>query len=304
MSPTPPWGADRPLELQSVESALAEAFSDLDAGDIQALGSGWDFDTFGIGLRWVARFPRRAEVAARLDPEIHTMPSLSDALRPLGIEVPDIHGVAPPTSAFPYSFLIQRRIWGLPLSAVGPSRFAIRLAAHLAKAFSAVHALDVPDGVERGQGDEDEWLAHATAAVAELSPALRERVPTAVKWIESAPSVPAAYAGPPRLLHNDMSPDHIRVARTGLGVIGILDWSDMAGGDPARDFATLYSWGGGEVLKNMLPAYTLNLDPGFRERVTFMARVSSVAWLRDVEVSGRGDLDQHVAWTTNAFSTV
>jgi aminoglycoside phosphotransferase (APT) family kinase protein len=306
MSEIPPWGADRDLDLPGAQAAVEEAFPDLEVGELQFLGSGWDFDTVGLGLRWVARFPRRAEVAAGLEMEVQVMPTLSLALMRLGIEVPDLHGVAPETAAFPYPFLVQRRIWGLPLESVGPTRFAIRLAAHLGEAICAVHALEAPAGIAQAQGDEDEWLDHAVTAVKGLSPALRNRVPRAVAWVEGSPEVPGAYSGPPRLLHNDLSPHHVRVARTGLGVIGILDWTDIAAGDPARDFATLYSWGGPDILNNMLPRYSLELGAGFEERVVFMARVGSIAWLRDLEArdgESEEELAKHITWTVNAFSS-
>ncbi len=302
MSEVPPWGSNRELDLEGARSALEEAFPDLESGDVQALGSGWDFDTFGIDLQWVARFPRRAEVVPAMETEYHMMPTLATELAPLGIEVPQVYGIGGPTATFPYPFLVQRRLWGLSLDSVGPSRFAIRLAPHLGQALSVVHSLVPPSGMQRAQGDEDKWLAETVAAVAELSPALRSRVPRAIEWIEGHPALPPPYPGPPRLLHNDLSPGHVRVARTGLGVLGILDWSDVASGDPARDFAILYSWGGPDVLKHMLPGYTLDLDDGFVERVVFMARLGSLTWLREVEMRGGKDVEPPIAWTLNAFS--
>lgn len=305
----PRWGTDRPLDRDIVRSALAEAFPDFVVDDVQSLGSGWDFDTYGLGLQWVARFPRRADVIPALETEHQVMPIVGAELERLGIGVPVVHGVGQPTEAFPHPFLVQRRLWGLPLDSIGPARFAIRLAEHLAQALSTVHALVPPVGMDRARGDEEAWLAHAVRAASDLSLALRERVSGAIAWIEGSPGVPQPYPGPPRLLHNDLSPEHIRIARTGLGVIGILDWSDMAGGDPARDFAKLYCWGGPGVLTHMLEGYTLELDDGFAERVAFVARVDSVAWLRDVELQEAGEgeggnLEKHIAWVHNAFSAM
>lgn len=297
----PSWGTDRELDVGLACAALGEAFPELDTAALQPLGSGWDFDTFGIGLRWVARFPRRAEVAERIDTEVEVLPHVGTALKPLGIEVPELHAVGHAPGTFPYPFLVQRRIWGIPLESVGPSRFAIRLAAHLGEALAAVHALRPASELEQAQGDEAEWLAHASEALSAISAEVKDRIPKAIDWIESGAEIPPPYTGPARLLHNDLSPNHIRVARTGLGLLGLLDWSDVAVGDPARDFALLYSWGGPAVLEDMMRAYALELDEGFRERVRFMARVGSIATIRDMETTG-GDVERHIEHTRKLFA--
>jgi len=314
MNHAPHREADRELDVETVRSALSDAFPEFELGAVQPLGSGSDFDTFGIDLRWIARFPRHEAAVHALEAEARVMPQLAVALRELGIEVPEIHGVGAPSTVFSRPFLVQRRIWGLPLESVGPSRFAIRLAPHLGQALSTVHQLAPPDGPEleramlgRPMGDNGEWLTRARAAASEMSAELRGRVAVAVDWVEGDPEVPDGYTGAPRLLHNDLWPHHVRVARTGLGVIGIFDWSDVALGDPARDFALLYSWGGPAILQAMLPGYSLEMDGGFAERVRFMARVGSIGRLCEIEAADAdlesGDLAKYVVWTLNAFAS-
>jgi aminoglycoside phosphotransferase (APT) family kinase protein len=297
----PPGDAARGLTLEVARAALSEALPEIDLGDLKLIGSGNDFHTFGIDLRWVARFPRHAAADRAIEAETRTMPTLAHALADLGVDVPEVRATAQCTSAWPHPFLVQRRIWGLPIESVGPARFAIRMAAHLGQALGAVHALDTPAGFDRAQGDEREYLRHAAEAAADLSSETRARVPAAIDWLNGDPQVPAEHPGEPRLLHNDLWPEHIRAARTGLGVIGIFDWSDIAVGDPARDFAPLYCWAGPSVLDSMMLGYELEVDDGFPARVRFMARVESISSLREAEARG-GDVEKHVGWTMNAFS--
>ena len=63
----------------------------------------------------------------------------------------------------------------------------------------------------------------------------------------------------------------------------------------------LYSWAGPGGLDHMMPGYALDLDEGFSERVRFMARVGSIATLREMEAVG-GDVEKHVGWTLKAFT--
>lgn len=294
MSDVPEGETDRELDDAIVLSALGEVVPQLEVAEVQLLGSGRDFDTYGVGLRWVARFPRRAAVARLLHAEVQLLPVLEAALQPLAIEVPTVYAVAPATATFPHPFLVQRRLWGLPLESIRPFRFSVRLAAHLGEALSVVHGLTPPAELRNAPNDATTQLTHATEAIDAMSPKLRARIPQAVAWIEDTPALPTAYNGPPRLLHNRLSPGRIRVARTGLGLIGILDWSDVAAGDPARDLVQLHCWGGPPAVEAVLAAYTLELDEGLPERVRFLARVTSITTLRDVEIAG-GDTEEHVA---------
>nr|NIP60882.1 phosphotransferase [Gemmatimonadota bacterium]NIR81267.1 phosphotransferase [Gemmatimonadota bacterium]NIT86902.1 phosphotransferase [Gemmatimonadota bacterium]NIU33929.1 phosphotransferase [Gemmatimonadota bacterium]NIU38108.1 phosphotransferase [Gemmatimonadota bacterium] len=84
-------------------------------------------------------------------------------------------------------------------------------------------------------------------------------------------------------------------------LVGILDWTDAALGDPALDFAVLVPWRGWEFLGEARSAYRVPLDPGFERRVRVLARVFSLVWLHESRESGT-DVEKHLRWVANAFS--
>src|SRR3954468_8262028 len=67
--PSEPWKSDRELNEAGVRGALGDQFPELALRTMDYLGSGWDYDAYLVDRRLAVRFPRRAEVAERLDQE-------------------------------------------------------------------------------------------------------------------------------------------------------------------------------------------------------------------------------------------
>jgi len=297
----PEWGADRPLDEGIVRRALAEALPDLKPSTVEPIGSGWDFDTWALGLQRVARFPRRAEVVETTLREARFMPKATAALRPLDIATPEVRALAEPTEAFPYPFLIQRRLWGLPLQALKPGRFSPRLARHLGRCIRAIHDLDCEDGLLEDSTDyADAEIEHALELTDRLDEALADRIAGPLEWLRTGPVGPPSYEGPLAVIHNDLSPEHVRIARNGLTVLGVMDWSDVTRGDPARDFSVLHCWGGRMAVERTLEGYG-DHDPGLPERAAWIGRITALPWLQEA-AERHGDVDKHIRWIERAFA--
>lgn len=118
----------------------------------------------------------------------------------------------------------------------------------------------------------EEWRAEARASFA----AVRQTIPPErMRGIEAflLPPVPAdAYT--PTFAHNDLGIEHILVDTASRRITGIIDWSDAAIADPARDLGTLYRDLGDETLDAVLDHYRSGTnDPGaLRERAVFYGR--------------------------------
>jgi aminoglycoside phosphotransferase (APT) family kinase protein len=118
--------------------------------------------------------------------------------------------------------------------------------------------------VEDDRTPPAEWLAEART----LWPSVRPLVPPSFH-----PAVAAFLAGPPPadapvrvFAHNDLGIEHVLVSASGA-VTGVIDWSDAAVADPARDVALLY--------RDLGPAALL-ADGAVRERAVFHARCGAI----------------------------
>ncbi len=298
-----PWDSDRPLTLETARAVVRASFSSIDVARMALLGSGWDFDAF-VADGWVFRFPRRAECEALIERERTVLALVRPAL-PAGVAVPAVELVCPPTQGFPYRCAGHRFIDGEPADVVQPSLHP-RLAADLASALGAVHGIPLDSAREVGLVEVDQphaaradWLERGLRHAAELRGS-DPVVDRAVRWLAEEPDPLRRLEAPARVIHNDLSPEHLVADRATGALVGILDWTDAVLGDPARDFVPLVAFGGWPLAEAVLARYPLPADPGFRDRLRFMARLLSVTWLGEARERG-GDLAKHGAWVRNAF---
>ena len=82
------------------------------------------------------------------------------------------------------------------------------------------------------------------------------------------PAEPRAAA----FCHNDLGTEHVLVDVEANAVTGIIDWTDAAIADPARDLALIYRDLGPEVFELTLDHYEGYFEDADRERVVFYAR--------------------------------
>lgn len=191
--------------------------------------------------KWIVRFPRNDDYRARFAAEIN----LLDVLGPLSlIPVPQYEHVAPDKS-----FGAYRRIAGTEMT---PARFAAlsqeerdSALASLAAFLSTLHALP-PDLITQPDGlIARTWSGEQFAA---LYRGMRRAKITRVVSAGTLARFDAFHdvfenrqPGPSRLVHDDLSDDHILIESGRIS--GILDFSDASFGDPAIDFAFFWRLG-------------------------------------------------------------
>ena len=121
----------------------------------------------------------------------------------------------------------------------------------------------------------------------------------ALTWLDAGPVLPPPYAGEPRLVHNDLCPDHILVDEAG-DLAGLIDWTDATLGDPVLDFIGLFAWRGRAFVEKVLEGYGAAVDEGFHRRLRFSVRVRTLHWLHTAVREG-SDVEKHRRWVANAF---
>jgi aminoglycoside phosphotransferase (APT) family kinase protein len=275
MSERAPWTADRELDAETAARAIGEAVPELAGVPVRALGSGWDFDAYEADGRWVFRFPRRAEEQARVRKDLALLPWIHAQI---DAPFPRYAWPALRAASFPYAFGGYERLDGVQASLLDPASIDLgRLGARLGALFSRLHALAPPPALveEAGLG-----VARASAPAlrarmrkylaefqSRVSPSLARR---AERFFDDPGVLPRPYEGPARLVHDDPHAEHVLLdAQDPTRVTGLLDWSDAALGDPARDFGCLYSWGGEALLEAMRAGYG-DHDEGLPARARFL----------------------------------
>ena len=151
----------------------------------------------------------------------------------------------------------------------GQAGSGVGVAARLGQLLAVLHAVPperVADFAEVDDTPPAEWLADA----AQLWPAVSGHVPTAyhpaVETFLAAP--PPAPASTLVFSHQDLGIEHVLVGPDPGTVTGVIDWSDAAIGDPARDFGLILR----DLGADALAAALRRDDPELVRRSEFYAR--------------------------------
>lgn len=261
MSRPQPWTADRELTVDAAAAAVHHAVPGLAGARVRLLGSGWDFDAYEVDGRWVFRFPRRAGEQDRLRRDLAVLPWIA---KRLDVPIPRYAWGELRAPSFPYIFSGYEKLPGVIAAAVDPVSVDLDALGHwLGRFFRALHALEPPatvvagGGLDRARMDagalRDRMRKHLEPFEREIGGAMARR---ARRFFEDDTLLPPPYAGPLRLVHDDLHAEHLLLdPAAGHAVVGLLDWSDVVLADPAREFGAIYSWGGEAMLHAMLRAY-------------------------------------------------
>ena len=196
------------------------------------MNEGWDSDVFDIDGRWIFRFPRRREVVAALKRECKLLPELVGAM-PFDVPDPRFIGVYEHQRYMGY-----RRL---------PGQAYVRGddIVSIAEALRELHAFPVERAAERlGMSPTmDEWVK---SYVDLRTTARKQAVPLLPR--DAAESLDRAFDAflatdwstvTPTLVHRDLGAEHILMDRETRRLSGIIDFGDMAIGDPTIDFVGL-----------------------------------------------------------------
>jgi aminoglycoside phosphotransferase (APT) family kinase protein len=207
---------------------------------------GEDHHVLVLDGRFVFRFPRHANHPTGLALEMAVLRALRGRC---ALPMPDYRYVSPAGDFAGYEL-----IEGVELT---PGRFAglsrvvqERVLEQLAGFLSAIHAL-APDDIVADMGAAgDVWPRLRTPAEEAEDGRSRRLPPIAGAYPALTPLVEDFYArfeqreaGAPRVLHSDVTSDHLLLAPSADRLAGVIDFGDVELGDPTYDFAYLWSYG-------------------------------------------------------------
>lgn len=169
-------------------------------------------------------------------------------------------------------FLAYVKLSGVPLMD-HPVAEPARLAPALGRFLSRLHQAPLEKVQELVEWDTyplTAWLQDAERDYREIV----EQIPAAARQLiedllgRTPPAEPRAAA----FCHNDLGAEHMLVDVEANAVTGIIDWTDAAIADPARDLALIYRDLGPEVFEPTLARYEGHFDDVDHERAIYYAR--------------------------------
>jgi len=219
--------------------------------EVRVVEDGWDSLVLDLDGRWIVRFPRRPEVAQRLEREIALLPEL--AMR-LPVEVPR------------FDLIARNGVVGVAYRTIAgsPARDDIDevTGKDLGRFLLSLRHFSVDRARELGIPffDQAAWRCRYRNLCAEfrcrVGPLLavweREQAETIFSCVDELEFTPA-------LLHADLGPEHV-LCDDRRSVAGVIDWSDARVGDAALDLAWCLNGTPPEVAKAVARTYGVNAD--------------------------------------------
>lgn len=231
----PPAGtpaAERAIDADLARHLLYEQHPDLADLPIRVVGSGWDNAMFRLGDDLALRLPRRTVAVQLLLNEQAWLPQLKDQL-PLPIPTPVRTGVA--TERFPWPWSITPWMVGETADLSLPDADQ---GERLADFFRALHRpapAEAPRNPVRG------------VPLSSRIEAFQSRLPglgPGISWLDEPilaiweQALAAPDDAEPTWIHGDLHPRNVLVDQGQLSAV--IDWGDIAQGDPASDLAAVW----------------------------------------------------------------
>jgi len=256
------------LTAKRARAIIIAAFPEFRGARMELLGEGWDFQVFEVDASWLFRFPKREAGEAKLNMEHKLLSGLGEWV---SLPVPNYEYFCESHESSIRSFAGYRKLPGISgdtSKKVDRHRVARQLGVFLAR----LHTYPVDKARDAGVPEARDLVAHWRDKSCEqlrrlnglnVNPGLLHR------YLEN--DTPVSFQGLPSLVHNDLWAEHVLVDPCSGGVSGVIDWGDAVIGDPAIDFACLYTWYGESWLENVLAHYTGTLDAEVISRSRYLA---------------------------------
>jgi aminoglycoside phosphotransferase (APT) family kinase protein len=224
--------ADHEVDASLVRALLAEQHPDLAGLEITPAATGWDNAMFRLGETLSVRLPRRAIAASLLENEQRWLPTLAPTLP---LPVPAVVRLGAPGCGYPWRWSVLPWLDGAPadLAPLRPDQGAV-----LGGFLRALHQPAPPDApFNRNRSVSLRVRAGMTEPQLARVAARTDLIDDRVTRIWRA-GLEAEVDLPPSWIHGDL---HARNVLSADGAIsGVIDWGDMARGDPATDLCSIW----------------------------------------------------------------
>lgn len=255
-----------------IRLALARHLPDLAVDTVVRIGGGLDNVAYEVDGRLVVRQSRLS------DPEVREVTVRRDAMLLAAVAqwstlpVPTVEFADPDAGVLAYAKLPGTPLLDQPV-ADPPT-----LARVLGEFLTRLHEAPVTAMRQFVEPDDERlwvWLADAREDydddVAALLSGSQRALVEAFLAVPPPPEAPLAA-----FCHNDLGAEHILVEPRSGAVTGVIDWTDAAIADPARDLARIYRDLGPGLTERVLAHYGGTLDPHAPERIRFYARCALI----------------------------
>jgi aminoglycoside phosphotransferase (APT) family kinase protein len=253
-----------------VRALLREQFPRWAGLDIRAVQpGGWDNRAFRLGHELVVRLPSSAHYASQPAMEHRWLPVLAPRLP---LEIPRPAALGQPGCGYPWPWIVHEWIEGDVVSARDAA-----LGRELGAFLSTMHRVDAAGGPQPGArnfqrgADVSVYGGEVRRAMVILEGRVDELAVEAL-WTKAAQN---RWSREPVWVHGDIAPGNL-IERAGR-LAGVIDFGNLAIGDPACDLAVAWTWLDGDARRDFRAALDLDEATWVRGRAWALWKALVVA---------------------------
>lgn len=266
--------------LTSVSDTIVSRCPGWRVESIEELGEGDSCSAYRVNGTWVFRFAKHAEASASLHREFLLLPRIA---RQFDVQIPSpqlFRADTPPTF-IAYPLLPGPDLTQELYQACEESQRQ-RCAEQIAQFLRQMHTTDLAIARDCGIETTDYSAQHQELlrrAESHLFGKLTEEERGFVERASTGYATLAAGAAiGPVLLHGDFGPGHVLYDPDRAAITAIIDFGDMAIGDPAWDLVYIYEDYGLDLLRRVVPLYADGSTGLLLERMYRLYVLDAIEW--------------------------
>ena len=235
---------------------------------------GWDSFVLEVNDELIFRFPMRNDVVEPLQRELRLLPILEQTL---SAPIPHFEYIGRGNANYPYTFVGYRKVHGTALDdpRISQERL-LALVPALATFLNDLH--NFPTAQARQLGVQEHtpslWRKIYEERYIDLQKHVFQLLDTRLRtqseqlW-ENFLDNKVLFTFQTKLIHRDLSGEHIFCESKQDVLSGVIDWGDVTVGDPAIDFVGLHWVGGKQFIEQIVMRYQSTIDTAFWQRIDF-----------------------------------
>jgi aminoglycoside 2''-phosphotransferase len=256
------------INADNAKDIIVSRFPQFRGKPVAFLDEGWDFRLFEVDGRWLFRFPKRKMSISKLNMERKLLSGLGEQVS-LPVPKYEYYDRSSPSSVQPFAG--YRKLPGLSGDLAEKVDRPL-VAQQLGRFLYTLHTYPLLEAIKAGVQEERDALANwRNKALDGLKRIVDLKADPDRLHQFLTHNSPTPFERMPKLVHNDLSAEHILINPRSGSVAGIIDWGDAVIGDPAIDFAGLYTWFGKTWLKRVLENYPGEVDAEMDSRARYLA---------------------------------
>ncbi len=273
-----------------IREIIQQEFPDFFISSIKKIGEGDNSKAFLINKNYILRFPKREEVKQQLKKEITVLPKIKSFLR---LNIPDftlisknIHFVG--HKSITGKFLNNKIYHSLD------KKNQKNIQKTLALFLTQLHKINLSTlnncGLET-MNYKEEYSYNFEDPKKLIYPNInRSGRKIITKLFTNYLDDTENFEYKPALIHNDFSTDHILFEKATSGISGIIDFGDLAIGDPDYDLMYLFDSFGEEFIIEILQFYKHNNHENLLKKLYFFSLANKlqilIGSIKDEDESG------------------